>query len=186
MIVKDPDGRIVSDTGEKPSKSFLIAFLIFLGALFDGVDTSAKELDAGMGPIYVSGSYPIYQTAVKAPINVSTYGIQIGTGDTAEDNEDYKLDTQLTEGVGAGNITHGAVVLDTVAVVGANVDMDINRAFTNATGSAIVVKEAGIVLMNQPYPGQYFHLIIRDVLPASVEVPDKCSLAVIYTVRTTV
>lgn len=185
-VVRDPEGNVIQDTGEGPAKSFVIQFLEFIGAMFDGVSTSATMLSGGEGSYYVSSQSPYNSWYLNAPINKSTFGIQIGTGDTAEDNTDYKLATQLTEGAGAGNITHGAMVMDAVGVVGANVDVEFKRAFTNATGSTITVKEAGIVTGYGPVRPTNTHLIVRDVLAAPVEVPDKCSLTIIYTMRTTV
>ncbi len=183
-IVRDPDGKIITDTGKKPSKSFVYAFLAFIGGMFLGTgDILIKAVTGANGYVYRYNSSAPTQFRVDAPINTSTYGVVVGTGDTAEDNEDHKLETQLTEGVGAGNITHASVVFEATAVVGANVDLVLKRAFSNATGSTITVKEAGI------YTNQndtWFHCIVRDVLPASIDVPNLCSLTIIYTMRTTV
>lgn len=190
MVVKDPDGKVLSDTGQKPSKSFIIQFLELIGAFFDGVTTSATDTSGAASLIYHKDAYALYTIArAGAALNVSLYGVQVGTGDTPEDNEDHKLDTQLTEGVGAGNITHGATVIGVAAVVGPNVDVEIKRAFINNTGSTITVKEAGLAIRyGEPAVpvSLKYHLIIRDVLPASIDIPDRCGLAVYYTARTTV
>ncbi|GAG42215.1 unnamed protein product, partial [marine sediment metagenome] len=118
-------------------------------------------------------------------INVDNYGIVAGTGDTAVENDDYKLETQLTEGAGAGDITHGAVIVGSAALVDSNVDIVHYRPFTNNTGSTIAVKETGIYT-SQNLLVSRDHCIIRDVLGAPIDVPDKCSLTVYYTIRTTV
>jgi len=180
-VVRDPDGKVISDTGRKPSKSFVIAFLKFFGGLFDGVAVSTTDTSNASSVIYSPG-YTNWGLDIDGAVNDDAHGIVVGTGDTVEDNEDYKLDTQLTEGIGAGNVTHGAMTVEATAVVGANVDIETKRAFTNNTGSLITVKEAG---MYAAFYNKYF-CIIRDVLEAAVDVPDKCSLTVYYTVRTTV
>jgi len=185
-VVRDPDGKVISDSGRKPAKSFVIQFLEFIYAMFRGTgDVSVTATDGTEDLIYDFQRTATTQFRVDAPINDSNYGVVVGTGDTAEDNTDNKLETQLTEGESAGNITHASVVMVFATVVGANVDLEVKRAFTNGTGSTITVKEAGIYT-RYSHTGPYYHCIIRDVLPAPIEVPDKCSLAVIYTIRTTV
>ncbi|TKJ25435.1 MAG: hypothetical protein CEE41_04475 [Hadesarchaea archaeon B3_Hades] len=185
-VVRDPEGKIISDTGRKPARSFVIQFLEAIYYLFMKSGSAAGDATKtdGSEDLMYSGAYDCQiHYELNAPINVSSYGLVVGTGDTAETNEDYKLETQLTEGVTVGKITHGAVSVGTAGEVGANVDVDIKRAFTNATGSLITVKEAGAYIESM---GTRRFCLIRAVLPAGVEVPDKCSLTVIYTVRTAV
>jgi len=181
-VVRDPDGKVITDTGRKPSRSFVLQFLKFFYMLGMAANAKAKDTSGAFSWMYVVGVAASVHFVLEAAVNDDDYGLVVGTGDTAEDNEDYKLATQLTEGTGAGNITHGAQVIDAPAVVGANVDLELKRAFTNNTGDTITVKEAGVYTNY----GDYFFCIIRDVLPGPVDVPDRCSLTVIYTVRTTV
>jgi len=182
-VVRDPDGKIITDTGRKPAKSFVIQFLEYIYYCAIGGTQNATEVDGTEDVIYTFLGVCTGSFAIDGAINEDTHGIVIGTGDTAETNTDFALDVQLTEGVGAGQITHGAQVVGAAGVVGANVDLEIKRAFTNNTGSNITVKEAGVYVTN--YDARW-HCIIRDVLALSCEVPDRCSLSVIYTVRTTV
>lgn len=184
-VVKDSEGKIISDSGQKPSKSFVIQFLEFIYALFriTAYDYDATGTDGTERPIWHSTTVIRRQFLTNVGAGSSLHGIVIGTGNTAVTNEDYQLEAQLTQGVGAGNITHGAMdVTDDVAVVGANVDWEVKRAFTNLTGSSITVREAGIYTRTS---GGY-HCIIRDVLGTPIVVPDKASLTVYYTFRTTV
>ena len=184
-VVTDPNGKVISDTGRKPARSFVIQFLEWLYILMNNPGLGyATGVGGGEILIYSPGIQVATQFIINAGANNSLFGIVVGTGDTAEDNEDNKLETQLLEGAGAGQITHGAMVMGTAGVVGANVDLVLKRAFTNNTGSAILVKEAGIYF-RCTYAGRNF-CIVRDVFPGPVNVPDKCSLAVFYTVRTTV
>lgn len=188
-IVKDPEGRILSDTGQKPTKSFVIQFLEWLR--FHLHQPTRFNYATG-----VSGFEEIINDTgrlsfdIDAGVNIDSFGIVIGTGDVAEDNEDYKLGTQLTEGAGVGNITHGAQVVEAPDLVGGNVDIETKRSFINNTGSTIIVKEAGIYTRGEQghhSNADEHHCIIRDVLDApGVNVPDKCALTVYYTLRTTV
>lgn len=184
-VVRDPDGKMISDTGRKSARSFVIQFLEFIRWMFLGTGTrSATATDGSEDTIYYSVTQGNPHFRADAGAGDSTYGVVVGTGDTAETNTDYRLVTQLTEGVGVGNITYGTTSIAAPAVVGPNVDLEINRSFTNLTGSSIGVKEAGIYVKYTITPN--YHCIIRDVLAGTVNVPDKCSLTVYYTLRTTV
>ena len=184
-VVTDPDGKIVTDTGQKPAKSFVIQFLEFMGWMFEnpGANQNATATDGTEDRFYTDGVGMATQFIITAGINDSTFGVVIGSGDTAVDNTDFTLEAQILEGTGAGQMTHSAVVIETTKVAGANVDLEIKRTFTNQTGLADDVKEAGIYTRQA---GTYIHCIIRDVFGAPVNVPDLYSLAIIYTLRTTV
>lgn len=193
-VVKDPDGKIISDSGLEPAKSFVLQFLEFFLAFFSatGLDKKATATDGSEDNIWYGTTQCNVHFFVDAPATLeygTNWGIVVGTGDTPATNTDYKLETKLTEGVGAGNINHGDSTVGVAAVVGPNVDLTINRSFTNNTGSTITVKEVGMYSRfkggGSPASGLY-HCIIRDVLVAPIDVPDKCSLTVYYTIRTTV
>lgn len=189
LVVKDEKGRVISDSGQMESKSFVIQFLEFVyGMLKSPADLNATDVLGNESFIYESRQDAYQNCRIDAAINVDTHGIVVGSGDTAEANDDYKLETQLTEGVGAGQITHNACSIDeSAAVVGPNVDLIILRSFVNNTGAVRTVAEVGIYkIMETRAVGIKYHCIIRDVLAASVNVPDKCSLSVYYTLRTTV
>ncbi len=184
-VVRDPEGKIVTDTGRKPAKSFLIQFLEFIYAMGNGATFNATDQGGNENTIYHTGTTCNYILEAKGPVNEAGWGIQVGTGDTGETNTDYVLETKLYEGVGAGNITHGVTTIVAAAVVGANVDVEIYRPFTNNTGSTIIVKETGIMVRYR-YLSLRYHLLIRDVFPGPVTVPDKFTLTIYYTLRTTV
>jgi len=182
-VVTDPDGKVISDTGEKPAQSFLIQFLELVFLWFRGSlgKQSATQIDGTEDYIYWGeGAAYVW---FPADANDGSRGVVIGTGDTAVTNTDYKLENKIAEGSGATQMTHGAVTVNTTGVVGANVDLLITRSFTNNSGGAITVKEAGFyVEIDIPtvYP---FFCMTRDTLSAPV--PDKCSLTLHYTLRTT-
>ena len=174
LVVKDPDGKIIHDTKQKPSKSFVRNFLLTVWGIFDGA---------------THGSYNAGRTIdqilhLEASVGQDDRGIVVGTGDTPPTSTDNSLANQLTEGVGAGNISHSEEIFVAPAIVGPNVDMVVKRPFTNSTGSTITVKEAGIYIRNTY--DMITHCHVRDVLVSPEDVPDKCSLTVYYTWRTTV
>ncbi len=185
-VVTKPDGTVMYDSGTHPSRSFVIQFLEFVYGISGGAGNYLQVTATNNTEqyIYMYNQETAEHFFADAPVNVSNHGIVVGTGDTAVDNTDYKLETQLGEGVGAGQITHGAMVFVATVEVGANIDFVLKRSFVNNTGSTITVKEAGVYVRNLMVPTQ--HCIIRDVLGVPIDVPDKCALTVYYTIRTTV
>ena len=188
LVVTDKDGKVISDTGEMETESYVIQFLEYIYALFNAPQPggySATDVTGVERTIYMY-SYECNDTFIaNAGINVGTYGLVVGTnaGASPESNTDYSLDTKIAEGAGAGQLTHNAMSWDAPLVVGVNVDLVGKRSFTNNSGATITVKETGIRVRNDP--SGYYHLIIRDVV-SDTPIPDLCSLTVYYTLRTTV
>jgi len=185
-VVRDPDGKVITDTGRKPSKCFVIQFLEFLYFWFQGTNAgmqTATQIHGTEDNFYWAGRGNLIR--LKAPVNEGLYGIVVGTGDTAATNVDYKLDAKIAEGAGAGQITHGVTIAGITAVVGANVDLETKRAFTNNSGSTITVKEAGFYSEQNLFGDPQF-CMVRDVQSPAIEVQNRCSLTIYYTFRTTV
>lgn len=173
-VVKDPDGKILSDTGQKPSKSFVRNFLRTVYGIFEGVSHGSYVDNRGVDD----------QMHMEVGVGDDGQGIVVGTGTTPPTNTDSVLESQLTHGTGAGQITHAAGVISAPAIESGNVDMDVTRPFTNNTGTLIIVSEIGIYIARSDVVSKLLH--IRDVPASSINVPDKCSLSVYYTWRTTV
>lgn len=188
LVVKNEKGEIIQDTGDKPSHSFVIQFLEWIYALLDGPATStATDVDNATNIIYKGILQTDFQFGVDAPAGSSEWGLVVGQGAGAETNVNYKLTDQLTEGVGAGNITHDVTTIGTTAVVGANVDLVIQRTFVNNTGASLTVREVGIYMRYaETGPFTYYHCLIRDVLAVPITLADKCTVTVYYTLRTNV
>ena len=184
LVVKDRNGVILSDTKHKPAKSFVIQFLEFIYGLFRGSDTMATAVDNTEKPIYEADYTYSSLFSANEGVGGGLYSVVVGTndGESPESNMDYSLDTKIAQGSGSGQMMHGVTTIGEVGVVGANVDVEWKRVFTNLSGAQIIVKEVG---MRTRYYTLYYHLAIRDVI-TQVAVPDNCSLTVYYTLRTTV
>jgi len=117
-----------------------------------------------------------------------TWGIQVGSGTNAESFEDYQLQTKITNGVGAGQLSYieqdphviaynpGTRVLSNALV----------RYFNNNSGGNVDVNEVALVL-NQPQGGAVLGKWVqtRDKLVSTVTVPNTGQLKVTYTVQLT-
>lgn len=188
LVVKDEKGRVLEDTGRKKSHSFVIQFLEFfyamLGFAVDGATNYyATDTSGAESYFYKGNTWAEQNFRVDAGVGDHEWGIVVGTGIAALSNTDHKLATQLTEGVGAGNITHGAMDMGTTGIVGTAVELDLIRAFTNNTGTPITVREAA--LYSRSYVDDDYHCLIRD-LTGAITIPHLCSLTAYYTLKTTV
>ena len=180
LFLHDKDGKLVWKSRKRRSKSFVIAFLQLIEAQgnFAAVDIqditdTTKSIGANTQNIRTAGA-----------VGEVNRGIVAGTGTAAEANDDYGLETLIAHGVGAGQLSYGLQAVVGAAVVGANVDLIFTRALLNSSGGLITVTEIGMYCSAGVVPN-YF-CIIRDVLPAGVDVPDGQTLTVQYTLRTTV
>ena len=187
ILKHDSEGKLVKDTGLIPSHSYVIQLLEYMWSAFEGQDKNATDVNNAESVLVDTSDFQIRYGNCAGGIGEAKYGIVVGTnaGSTPEDNENYKLDTKiLHSAVGeAGKLNYQAVTFVRARVVGANVDVDINRAFLNETGSTITVKEIGIICANTT-DNKYF-LFLRDVV-ADEAVLDGQTLTVIYKLRTTV
>lgn len=191
ILKHNPDGKLVKDSGMVPSHSYVIQFLELIEGQIKSTnifDKLATDVDGAESIIVEGDGDMVYQNRVDALASDDTHGIVVGTNDgaSAEDNEDYALDTKiLHSAVGeAGKMNYQAVTFLAPAVDGANVDFDITRTFLNehATDS-ITVKEIGIICKKSVGPN--YHLLLRDVVEDEV-VAAGYTLTVVYTLRTTV
>jgi len=119
-----------------------------------------------------------------------SWGIQVGSGTTAESFEDYVLDTQLTEGTGAGNISYVASQAHAITYTAGTkvLKNDLIRYFNNNTGGSRAVNEVALVGKFQAGTTNnraYNFLMARDKLGATVTVADTGQLKVTYTIQIT-
>ena len=187
ILRHDPGGRLVSDTGLIPSHSYVIQFLEIFDAIWNRTDKNATDVDGAETRMITTAIALSNQGRVDAGVGADTYGLVVGTnaGTTAEDNENYSLDTKiLHSGIGdAGKLNYQALTFVAPHVDAPNVDFHLSRAFLNETGVGITVKEIGLIIRNST--SGTFHMILRDVV-ADELVGDDETLTVIYTLRTTV
>jgi len=124
--------------------------------------------------------------ALNAPAGTDSYGIVVGSGSTSQTYSDYALASQIKNGTGAGQLSYG--VHTTASSYGSTSSyITISRTFTNQSGSAIVVREVGMIARQATFNGSSTpsadvkFLIARDVLANPVTVNNLGTLTVTYT-----
>jgi len=136
------------------------------------------------------GSYSIvnYDTIIVNNVsNNDNYGILIGKGTSAPNIIDYNLSQVISNGASVGQMQYGAVSV-TGAVTNTSTNtgyITVTRTFTNNSGSSITVSEVGLVAWSGNFSGQsnQFYLIIHDLLPTPITVPNGSSLSISYEIQ---
>ena len=136
------------------------------------------------------GSYSIvnYDTIIVNDVsNDDNYGILIGSGTSAPSIIDYNLSQVISNGASVGRMQYGAVSV-TGAVTNTSTNtgyITVTRTFTNNSGSSITVSEVGLVAWSGNFSGQsnQFYLIIHDLLPTPITVPNGSSLSISYEIQ---
>ena len=113
-------------------------------------------------------------------VNDSTYGILVGTGNTAFSAEQHAMAALVGNGSGSGQLSYQASPATTAtydSTSGAEKwTCAQSRVFNNNSGASIVIKETGIASLSNSAP----YLIERSVLAPEVTVPNGAQLTVTY------
>jgi len=123
---------------------------------------------------------------ILTPAAQSSKGIVVGSGINAESFEDFALQTQIAEGVGAGQLNYVASNLHDIGYAALVLTDEQIRYFNNNSGGNVDINEVGIIdgwsIIGVPW---VLALIVRDHLGAVVTVPDTGQLKVTYTIQLT-
>jgi len=186
-------GKVIRRTRKRLCHSFVLQFLQLFevsirhafavaGDIISIKDTGnvARSIQASTLPL----AYATW--AIDCPEDDDTYGIVVGSDNTAEANTDYKIITQIADGAAAGELDYSAHTFTTSAEVGANVDLKIQRPFINNSGGNVTIEEAGIYTEhNDTSAAARFFCIVRDTT-GTVTVADGQTATISFTFRTTV
>ena len=139
-VVKDRKGRVLKDTGWLKTNTLTKNFYAFLRAAMDNRDTPCVRTDGTTGTILRPFDISDYFMAVDAGEHVSSYGLVVGTGTTEPTRDDYKLESQIPSGAGAGELHYYAT-----AVIHGPDYIEVRRTFGNEGGADITVREVGLI-----------------------------------------
>jgi len=169
--VSDTDGNVISHK-QILSKSFVRNFMHYIYLNISngissadwGITTPAPSSRAtkytGGTWIDYGGNKPIY---CNGSVGNDNLGIIIGTGTTPPTPDDYKIETLIPHGTGAGQMAYQQVhSVNGVTVSGNDVMLKISRIFINNSGGTIQPSE---VCLYGTISG-YSNLISRDVFSA--------------------
>jgi hypothetical protein len=145
----------------------------------------------GYGAEYCYGGYyGISSQPEKDTIRSEYIGIQVGTGTNAVTPTDYALQTRVAHGRSSGQLEYGGCEIVGISFSNPNGQFSVRRYFTNISGGAITINEAGIYAAGGANttgsPGSWPFLIARDLVSPAVTVNDGEILRVTYMVQITV
>jgi len=136
------------------------------------------------GSDYSSGSYVAYIQSwgnYTGIANLTTRGIVIGTGDTAESFEHHSLASKIANGKGAGQMQYLAQAAALFLYDSANKKYTARhvRGFSNNSGGSITVKETGMDFQfNAPATAQF--MVCRDLFSPTIAVANGETLTITY------
>ena len=164
------------------SRSFVIGFLNVIFTNLSGQGVTNINTTGGSYTILPGDAINVADSS-----NDNRYGIQIGTGTTAPSITDTRLSQLITNGTGAGQMQYGGVnVTGAVTNTTNNTGyITVTRTFTNNSGASITVSEVGLVAYSGSSGSQsnQFYLIIHDLLPTPITVPNGSSLSISYEIQ---
>jgi hypothetical protein len=186
LIVRDRNGRVTEHRGPMRSKSFVRQFLQLLfifGAPRDEANTyQVRDTGNVLRGICASSQ----NFAADAGAGVTTFGIIVGTGNTAPTIDDYVMETPIAHGVGGGQLQYGAATFGAPAYDATTSQFTITRDFANGSGGAIVVNEIGLYVEGYVPAATYYFMTIRDVIGGGINVPNGQTLTVNYRPQATI
>ena len=166
-----PTGQLFDEVIQ-PAHSYVNHWAILLNYKFSdaGQNASAWVDTAGNSKTPTANNTRFLRT--DAAINIDTHGIVVGTGSTAVAMTDTKLVTQIAQGSGSGQLTHGIMQAFTVDAVGASTPRYVNlaRGFQNNSGAAITVSEAGLYGQHQCSDGTRNFCVCRDLITFTIPI----------------
>lgn len=176
VILKDKHGKILAHL-KQPARSWLKQWSQLIYGGMSGVTQSVPDIN-GVSRTQ-SVTYDLLNIAGLA--GNANLGVVVGTGVEPVTINDYRLQSQVTHGFGAGQLSHQATeIIYPPSVSGAECYFQVKRIFINGSGGVVSVNEIGVYgAITSSYPA----CIIRDVLVGTVNIPDGGSMTVIYRVK---
>ena len=158
VIVTDKNGKVVLRKRFK-SRSFVVGFL---NALYNNFSfTSLNSLYCFQSP-----------------------NIVVGSGTAKPTISDTGLESQISNGTGAGELQYGTDSLTTPA---ANTNtntgsMTWSKSFTNGSGGNVTVSEVGAYFSIDSNGGFTSYFVLHDLLPSPITLSPNQVLTVVYTI----
>jgi hypothetical protein len=182
----EKDGEVISDSYQIGHSWTRNAYNFYILNMIDGTSIPPLHVKTADG-IYYGSTYMTRYNAYAGSVNNISYGIQVGSDDTAFNIEDYKLYGLIPTGNTSGTLYAQAQVSPVQSFSGApdnSVNMLYSRVFNNNSGGTIIVKEVGFVYSTGENSGSSKYLFSRDVLESAVNVLDGAQLTVTVSITT--
>jgi hypothetical protein len=183
--VRDTETNKLIEVGQKKAESFLVQFLDMLWANMNFASTgSGFTSRRNDNALVVQQACSNKSLIIAGTAGTVVDGIIVGTGNTAPTVTDYKIETLIAHGAGAGQLQYGAVTFGAPASDATTSQYTITRNFANASGGGITVNEIGLYVNNQIIASVYtihsYFMWLRDVIAGGILVNNGQTLTVNY------
>jgi len=176
VLVKDKRGKILAHL-KQPARSWLKQWSQLIYGGMAGVAQSVLDIN-GVSRAQ-SVTYDLLNIVGLA--GNAGLGVVVGTGMDPVTINDYRLQGQVAQGFGAGQLNHQATeIIYPPSRSGPECSFQVKRIFINGSGGMVSVNEIGVY---GAITSSYSACIIRDVLVGTVNIPDGGSVTVIYRVK---
>jgi hypothetical protein len=186
----EKNGIILSDKHQIGHSWVRNAYNAYNLMMLDSVPTTYLYFRDTAG-LFGSSSYPFQRHFVYAANgyysteNAENFGVVVGTGTTAFDLDDFRLDAVITHGNTTGKLYYQAQVAPVTTYSG-DPDFTENilhkRVYNNNSGGTITVNEVGLVFLTNG--GSYKVMMSRDVLDTPAVVLNGAQLTVTVSITT--
>jgi len=176
VIVKDRYGKLLAHL-KQPARSWLKQWNQLIYGGMSGVAQSVLDTNG----INRTQSVTYDLLNILGLAGNASLGVVAGSGTDLVTINDYRLQSQVAHGVGAGQLAYQATeIIYPPSRSGPECSFQVKRIFVNGSGGVISVNEIGVYgAITSSYPA----CIIRDVLVGTVNIPDGGSMTVIYRVK---
>jgi len=146
---------------------------------------SLATISSYAGRTVFGGGYAVGHNYINNLAGDDSFGIQIGTGSTAFNANDYILATKILHGITSGKMSYQAMVASAIAYTAGTKTWAsvISRIFNNNSGESITVAETGLMYEGVLYGNGGKFLIERSVLSPAVAVANGAQLTVTYSIE---
>lgn len=182
LIVSDTrTGKITEHRPPQKSKSFVQQFLELLWIMALPVNENLMYSPTDTSSVLHDIPATLQIMAANAPINIDTWGIQVGIGVGAPAITDRALGTKIAHGVGAGQLQYSITAFGAPASDATTSQFTMTRNFANGSGGLVTPTEIGLVVKGTRYSAAtYYFLVLRDVIGGGIAVPNGQTLTVNY------
>jgi len=199
IIVKDKDGKIIKQHKQR-SHSFVSNFVSILATLmlnpYNTYNNAypIKDLSGTTQSLNAINESADEVLTMLDNANDSTYGIVVGTGTATPTPQDYKLENQIQNGTGSGQLSYGTHSISptptNLSISNNTILFQVSRTFQNQSGASIIVSEVGIIaetnISTSSASGTNdYVLIIHDLLSSPITIPNNAVLTIVYTISVT-
>jgi hypothetical protein len=189
LEVKDKDGKVIK-RHVQDARSFLPNYMKWLLVTLGNKSLSVIDINGNAVAITnnrIGQTTTNFLNHILAPAGNDGNGIRVGSSNQPVSPLDYNLIAFIPTGTSAGRLQYGACDTDVNILLSGNESSFIaSRTFTNASGGAVTVGEAGIVMFHFIQDGtleDVRFLIARDAIATPISVPDGATLTVRYKFR---